>query len=162
MTKKFYPLNFIAGRNRSPAQSGYTLIELVVIIVVIGVLAAVATARMMNPASNIYSVADMIVSDLRELQGMAMTGGEEVRIKFNKKRYRAYQGNREIKNDRYPVDLSDYNARIGKARQITFNSYGEPGKHSIDPIIVQSGDGSMEVEVVVEMYTGFIHESGPK
>ena len=139
-----------------PTRNGYTMLELVVVILVIGVLAAIATARMMSPSANLPSVAETIAADLRELQALAMSQGEKIKVKFSKDGYRVYQGNQEIQDTRFPVDISDMHAQIVKARKVIFNTFGEPSKNSTKPIIIRSDGGADEITVTVERYTGFV------
>jgi prepilin-type N-terminal cleavage/methylation domain-containing protein len=140
----------------SPTRNGYTILELVVVILVIGILAAIATARMMSPSANLPSVAETIAADLRELQALAMSQGEEITVKFSRDGYRVYQGKQEIFDTRFPVDISALHARIVKARTVSFNTFGEPGKKSTKPIIIRSDDGREEATISIERYTGFV------
>jgi prepilin-type N-terminal cleavage/methylation domain-containing protein len=139
-----------------PTRNGYTILELVVVILVIGVLAAIATARMMSPSANLPSVAEMIAADLRELQARAMSQGEEITVKFSRDGYRVYQGKQEILDTRFPADISSLHARIVKAQTVSFNTFGEPSKRSTRPIIIRSESGGEELTVTVERYTGFV------
>ena len=142
-------------------RNGYTILELVVVILVIGVLAAIAIARMMRPSANLPSVAGTISADLRELQALAMAQGEEITVKFSKDGYRAYQGKKEIRDNRFPADISTLHARIVKAPKVTFNTFGEPAKKSTEPIVIRSDGGGEEATVTIERYTGFVSVSNP-
>ena len=139
-----------------PTRNGYTILELVVVILVIGVLAAIATARMMSSSANLPSVAETIAADLRELQAMAMSQGEEIKVKFSKDGYRVYQGKQEIEDSRFPADISALHAQIVTARNVIFNTFGEPGNKSTDPIVIRSDGGGEEIAVTIEIYTGFV------
>ena len=139
--------------------AGYTTLELVVVILVIGILAAIATARMMSPSANLPSVAGMIAADLRDIQARAMARGEEMEVRFSRDGYRVYQGNTEILDTRFPADINDLRARIVKKREVTFNSFGEPSERSTRPIVIRSESGGEEIAVTVERYTGFVSVS---
>ena len=141
---------------RRRRRDGYTLLELVVVILVIGILAAIATARMMNPSANLPSVAEMIAADLRELQALAMAQGEEITVKLSRDGYRVYQNKQEILDSRFPTDISGLHARIVGRRSVSFNTFGEPSERSTRPIIIRSENGGDELAVTVEEYTGFI------
>ncbi|MEA1929260.1 MAG: prepilin-type N-terminal cleavage/methylation domain-containing protein [Candidatus Auribacterota bacterium] len=151
-----FPMTNDTMRQKSITRSGYTTLELVVVILVIGVLAVIATARMMSPSANLPSVAGMIAADLRELQARAMTRGEDIKVEFSKSGYRVYQGKQEILDTRFPVDLSDLHARIDRRREVVFNSFGEPGRRSTRPIVIRSDDGEKKAVLTVERYTGFV------
>jgi MSHA pilin protein MshC len=64
---------------RSP---GFTLIELIVVMVVLGVLAAVFIPRSNNPAIIVSTQAEQLAADIRYVQSLAMTQGQRYRINF--------------------------------------------------------------------------------
>ncbi len=138
----------------SPIQNGYTLLELIVVILVIGVLSAIAIARMSNPSANLSSVAEMIVTDLRELQALAMADGRPVVIAFYPDYYRVYQGSSELTGLQFPRQVGDLNARIIDPHKVGFDTFGEP-MNGRDKILVRSTVDSTEYTIVVEEHTGY-------
>lgn len=56
-------------------KSGYTLIELVLIIVIIGIMAAIAIPRFTNVKKLSYVTARELVSDLRDTRSLAINKG---------------------------------------------------------------------------------------
>jgi len=66
---------------------GFTAIELVIVIVVIGVLAAVITPRWYQADVELHGAAQQLKNDIRYMQGLAMTNGQRHRITFNAANY---------------------------------------------------------------------------
>lgn len=66
------------------SQRGFTLIELVVILVILAILAAVIESRMPDyRAVNASAFADKLRADIRYAQSAAMTGNRRTRVHFN-------------------------------------------------------------------------------
>ena len=61
---------------------GFTLIELIMVMVVLGVVAAVATMRMSGTGLNVSAQAEQLASDIRYTQSLAMGRGQRFRINF--------------------------------------------------------------------------------
>jgi MSHA pilin protein MshC len=64
---------------RSP---GFTLIELIVVMLVLGILTAVFVPRSNNPAIILSTQAEQLAADIRYVQSLAMTQGQRYRINF--------------------------------------------------------------------------------
>jgi MSHA pilin protein MshC len=62
-------------------QSGFTLVELVIVLVVLGILSVYAAMRNSNPAAyTLRSQAEKMASDLRHVQALATTWGRGLRV----------------------------------------------------------------------------------
>ena len=71
---------------RQPAR-GFTLIELVMVIVLLGVLAALVSMRMPGDGINVGAQAEQLASDIRYTQSLAMSRGQRFRINFTASTY---------------------------------------------------------------------------
>jgi MSHA pilin protein MshC len=61
---------------------GFTLIELIMVMVLLGVLAAIASMRMPGDGINVSAQAEQLASDIRYTQSLAMSRGQRFRINF--------------------------------------------------------------------------------
>ncbi|MCR4303774.1 MAG: type II secretion system GspH family protein [Gallionella sp.] len=65
---------------RSTRDSGFTLVELAVIILLVGILAFTAIPRFAGPSLRVDAQAEQLASDIRYTQTLAMTRGDRFRI----------------------------------------------------------------------------------
>lgn len=68
--------------NITQHAKGFTLIELIMVMVVVAVLAAVASMRMPGDGINVSAQAEQLASDIRYTQSLAMSRGQRFRINF--------------------------------------------------------------------------------
>lgn len=66
---------------------GFTLIELIMVMVVLSVLAALASMRMPGDGINVGAQAEQLASDIRYTQSMAMSRGQRFRVNFTSSTY---------------------------------------------------------------------------
>ena len=152
-----------------PARPAYTLVELVLVLFIMGVVAAIAVPRLSQSAARqrVDGAASRIVSDLAYARSVARTSSSAVTVLFDPSRNRyAMAGVRDpLRNTAPPyiVDLSQdpYQAAIlggaavaagntapvtGSANgtfSITFDGYGEAG--TTGWVVVRSGGLTREV-----------------
>lgn len=64
-------------------QSGFTLLEMMMVVIVIGVTAAVITPRWLENDLDVDATARQLQNDIRYAQGLAMTRGQRHRVYFD-------------------------------------------------------------------------------
>lgn len=72
---------------RSIAKNGFSLVELVVIIVLVGLLVFSAIPRMAGPSLGLDAQAEQLAADIRYTQSLAMTRGDRFRINLTAASY---------------------------------------------------------------------------
>lgn len=168
-------------KNNKNQQRGFTLIEVIAVLVIIGVVAAVVVSRMMSPSSfGVVSEADILKGHLRYAQYRAMSHSETWGISFLK-----YD-----KEDRYYYSLvcpstittcklpnedssshtfgSGIEITTGVGTAVYFNEWGNPVDDSGKLLVATDDDetkivkeivlsgGSTSRTVTIKQNTGFI------
>jgi len=64
------------------SQRGFTLIELVMVMVIVGILAVVVVPRLTTQGFNLSAIAAKLATDIRYTQSLAMSQGQRYRINF--------------------------------------------------------------------------------
>lgn len=110
-------------------ELGFTTIELIVVLAIVGVLAATAAPKFVNLSSNspfsIDAAANMIESDIRYVQELAMAAHQSQMISFTGGNYQLPDGTNR--------DLQGVTTSI---LTVTFNSFGEPIVVGVQPLTV--------------------------
>src|SRR6267378_7748707 len=66
----------------SPPERGFTLRELLIVIVLVGIISAIALTRTGNDPVMLSTQVDQLAGDIRYVQALAMTQGQRYRINF--------------------------------------------------------------------------------
>lgn len=129
---------------------GFTLIELIMVIVIIGILAFVAIQKYPTTGISLETAADMIRSDIRSVQALAMAQHTAKILTFGSTIYTFdIQGGTQQRNLQ---NIFDGQLTISAPATIGFNSLGEPTKNQDDTISITKG-GSTKTLTVLQ-YTG--------
>lgn len=108
---------------------GFALIELVMVMVIIGVLAAMATSRLSISGSSVHAQAAQLARDIRHVQMLAMTGGATLTLQSLGNSYRCIDSSTAVITDpatQQPFTLNLVNGVGASAGSISFDSLGRP------------------------------------
>jgi general secretion pathway protein H len=67
----------------SPPERGFTLRELVIVMLIVGIISAIALARTGNDPLMLSTQVDQLAGDIRYVQALAMTQGQRYRINLS-------------------------------------------------------------------------------
>lgn len=135
---------------------GFTMIEIIMVIVIISILAVALLPRASLIGGSVPTAADVIVSDIRVTQREAMSRETPLSVTFAAgnaayKYVAEAAGNGEARN---LTELAP-NTSIIQGQAITFNSLGEPVGLAA-PLAIVVTDGAITKTIMVEPYTGAV------
>ncbi|HUG67602.1 MAG TPA: GspH/FimT family pseudopilin [Pirellulaceae bacterium] len=128
----------MSGATKSLSRRGFTLADLMITVLIIGILSAVSTPRMIDTFSELQleAAAKQVASDLRYARQCAKTGGRNQSVTFNPGN-NSYElnGMKDIfrsskpfvvvlPNSSYPANINS--ATFGAGAVVTFDMYGRP------------------------------------
>ncbi|MDA3832196.1 MAG: prepilin-type N-terminal cleavage/methylation domain-containing protein [Spirochaetales bacterium] len=158
------PESLMLKNTHAPGEKGFTIIEVIAVIVVISILAAYAVSRM-NFNVNLQAEADIFKSNLRYVQQIALCGDNtytwriDVGVDVGANSYtftRVDSANNSV-NMWLPSGDSTVNfpdgITAGWTGTINFDQWGSPGS---DSIIIALADGSTTRSITVTKNTGFV------
>ncbi|MCW7754472.1 prepilin-type N-terminal cleavage/methylation domain-containing protein [Desulfobotulus sp. H1] len=150
------PLLLKKGSDPFYGQAGFTMIEIIAVLVIVGILAAVAASRMMDTRSVEESArVDAIKAHLRYAQARAMGEGRPWGVHVTADSYYLFRGTNESGNEvLFPGENSlmvqaGSGFFSGTPLTVTFDAYGSPGDNTLT--LVTSGGA-----ITITRNTGYI------
>ncbi len=131
-------------------RKGYTILELIVVIVIAGIMAAVAIPKIGNVSDvDVYTAARIIKSDIRYAQQRAMSKFKTTSIRFDggTDGYEIYTSDGTVSNKQLP---SSSGALFDATYTIVFDSTGAPD--AAKTVVIRSG--GQPKSIVVSGATG--------
>ena len=116
---KSFAIKDLIGTSFMRSNQGFTLVELVAIILLIAVLSTYATFNLPNLTVNVDGQAQQLADDLRFTQSLAMTKGNAYQLVILSNT--TYQI--QIKSTSTPITLAQGNTTVTLNSGITFGSY---------------------------------------
>lgn len=149
----------MTGYMYRPRQVGFTLIELIMVIVIMGALSAVAISKFNRNAFDVVAASGELVQAIRYAQekSMSHSGATYFQIAISATGYTVSQGGAAIA---HPVDGSASYTRtwsdiaLAPAATIVFDAYGSP-QGLAAPLTITLSKGGESDSVTVEHVTGF-------
>ena len=147
-----------------PGQSGYSLVELITVLVLLGILATVALPRFVGTgAFSGRAAGDRVVSAVRYAQEQAMSRNRHARIRFSGRTYRVQFRNASGSWETLPVPGTGEDewtlpgdVRFSAAGNREFDGLGKPAPGDCGPgntLGLTSGEN-----IRIECRTGFARE----
>ena len=131
---------------------GFTLIEIISVVLVMGIISAVAIPMFDTAGIDVSVAASTVQSDTRYVQELAMTRGQSVSITFTQGAF-SYDVPADP-NGVFPLETRDLSREVSilsPTTLITFNSFGEKVGGTAT-IVLQTG--SETSTITIEQFTG--------
>ena len=142
---------------RAPASAGFTLMETVIVILLLGILAVYLAPKAFTPAAmTLRAQTRNFASDLQRAQMLATTSGVSVQVQVNTQQYSVQYSPDGVKNViATNVNLSDAFFSAGTGT-FTLNSLGQPSDGQPKTIQLSSTGAPSPLTVKIYATSGLI------
>ncbi|MEE9912533.1 MAG: type II secretion system GspH family protein [Deltaproteobacteria bacterium] len=140
---------------------GFTMIEVIAVLVVLGILVAVAASRIISSGNELYAERDLLKSNLRFAQLKALSNNDDATttwgVKFSGSTY-TLQRNGTNSTVNFPTGSSPTHSLSGGVTvsapaDVAYNFWGSSGTNDIAVTLSQGGQS---IPVSILRTTGFI------
>jgi len=143
---------------RRAGQRGFTLMELIMVIIIMGALSAVAYSRLNTDHFDVVAAAGELVQAIRFAQDKSMShsGGSNYQVSISGTGYQVTRAGSPVVNPvtgSSPYTESWSGIAIDTSTTIVFDAYGDPGLGA--PLTITLSKGADSATVTVEDVTGF-------
>ena len=147
---------------QTPKQQGVTLLELVMVLVIIGVLAAIAAPRLSLTDSSVHVQAAQIARDIRHIQMLAMNQGRTLIFQSLGNGYRCVDSTNAVISDPASQQAFNFGLENGvtlAGGDLGFDSLGRPvnaGTPVAAAVDYNVSGGAQSAVISVAPITGFV------
>lgn len=139
-------------------KAGFTMIELVIVIILVGILAAVVAPKINTDAGQVPPAADIVASDVQYTQMYAMTNNTSacITLATGAATYNyagAWAGGVCTGGTARDLAVVGPNVTVSAGQTLAFNSLGEPYGLAA-PATITVANGAATKSIVVNAYTG--------
>lgn len=144
-------------KNPGAAQQGFTVIEVIAALLLIGVLTAVVVSRVVDTSAELAAEAEVVKAHLRFVQSRAMNSNVSWGIRFDGGSYTMLTDGLTsaglLPNESSATHLLASGTVTATINPVQFDEWGSPG---VADITVTVADGSGSKNFVISKNTGFI------
>ena len=158
-------MNFLEEKTKN--SPGFTMIEVIAVLVVLGIIAAIAVSRLTASGNELYTERDILQSNLRFAQFKALTNNEDptttwgISFAGNSYTLSLTNGSPDTTNTNFPSDNSATHTLSGgvtvtapaTGSAVTYDYWGNPGAADITVTLSQGGQTT---SFTITRTTGFI------